>query len=737
MKTVLKNFICLALVMVTITGCRKQAFDDFYGRPATLAVPIYQQLQSKGNFKQLLACIDKAGYKTTLSGAGYYTMFAPNDAAFQKFLTARSLTSVDQLDSTTCNMIVTYALVYNAFGTNHLSDYQSNNGWVINSAFKRRTANYTGYYDDTTFSGVKLKALGSNRNPGYVLGDNNNKYITYFTKNYMTAKGLTAADYNFFYPNSTYTGFNVGPASVVTPDIVAENGFIHEVDMVSLPYPSLDQYLTTHAQYSEFKKLLDKYLVSFVLNPDASNKYKLLTGKATDVYIKQFNGGLVFSPNNENYVKLQDNDGQADGYTMIIPTNDAVTTYVNTVLLEKYTSLDMVPQQVIIDFINAHLYGSTVWPSRFANATNAQGEAPLMTTSNIIDKSVCSNGFFYGSNKVQEANVFRTVYGRAYLDPTYLLMTRALDQNYRYVLTIPTIKYTVLMMTDQAIKARGFDYSVAQSAWTYTAPGTTSTTVGNVARDMLQRILAQHIIKTPNGELDNISGSGIIETLNGEYIKYSAGTFSSAGTIDSNYVVNAPSFKTSFNGRVYYANNLLINSVTTLGNYIKKLGTTPSTTASQFGNYYQYLSNATIFNPTTGDITGVLLGNFHTAFIPNNAAILQAVKDGVLPGTVVGSVVTPNYNPTLFIEKMMVNNFILYHLMVKNTVVPGDGKSGTYETLFKNALGDPGFLTVTNTNASTMTVKDNNGRVSNVVVSSSNNLADRCVIHLIDNYFKY
>lgn len=293
------------------------------------------------------------------------------------------------------------------------------------------------------------------------------------------------------------------------------------------------------------------------------------------------------------------------------------------------------------------------------------------------------------------------------------------------------------MMSDQVLKARGFDYSTAQSAWTYTAPGSGSTVVGNTARDMLQRILAQHIIKTPNGELDNLSGSGIIETLNGEYIKWNAGTFFSAGTQDANYVVTAGATKTSFNGRVYYANDLLNYSTTTLGNYIKKLGTTPSTSASQFGNFYQYLANASIFNATTGDITGVLLGNFHTAFIPNNAAVLQAVKEGYLPGTVSGSTVTPNFAPTAFADKALVNSFILYHLMVKNTVVPGDGKSGTFETLYKNALGDPGTIVVTNPGPGSLSVRDTKGRTANLMLANSLNLADRCVIHLMDNYLKY
>ena len=113
MKTFFQKAFFIALAIVALTACRKKAFDEFYGRPDTLAAPIYQQLQGKGNFTSLLACIDKAGYKDILSGAGYYTMFAPNDNAFKTFFTARGISGVAQLDSGTCSKIVTFALVYN------------------------------------------------------------------------------------------------------------------------------------------------------------------------------------------------------------------------------------------------------------------------------------------------------------------------------------------------------------------------------------------------------------------------------------------------------------------------------------------------------------------------------------------------------------------------------------------------------------------------------------------------
>jgi uncharacterized surface protein with fasciclin (FAS1) repeats len=752
----LRNSIFIIAVILLAAGCRKKAFDDYYGRPDNLAAPIYQQLQARGNFKAFIACIDKAGYKATLSAAGYWTLFAPNDDAFQKFLTERGLTDIAQLDTGTCTKIVTYSLVYNAYAKNRIGDYQSTApaataGWVPNMAFKRRTANYTGFYDDTTLAGQKVKALGSNRTPSlngssFILGDNNNKHIPYFVNNFFTAKGLTAADYNYFYPTTPYTGFNVVNASVVTSDIVAENGFIHEIDKVILPLPSIDKYLSTNPQYSEFKKLFDKYIVAFILNAEATNRYKLLSGATENVYIKTFNPApsiLAYSPNNENYLKVQDNDAQADGWTMFAPKNDVLLSYINTVLLENYPSLDQLPLQIIVDFLNAHMWQTTVWPTKFASTNNVQNEpAKFDRNTDIIDKQILSNGFFYGTNKVQQANVFTTVYGRPYLDPKYLLMTRALDLNYRYIITVPTLKFTVIMMSDALLRAKGYDFSSTLNAWTYTAPGTTALTSGNAPRDNLQRILAMHIIPTPNGELDNLAGSGIIETVNGEYIKWNAGKFTSAGTQETNSPVTATGTKTSSNGRVYYADSLLTYSTANLGTSINRLAPSTPTqdTTSEFYYFSMLLKNSGIFTPATSDISGVTPGVFYTVFIPNKAAIRAAAVAGLIPKLANGA---PNYapgvgtNPAWSIAgKDSVNNFIRYHILNKNTVVPDGKKAGTYETLLKKPNGDPAYVRIANA-PNVMSITDDYGRVSNVVVPNSNNLADRAVIHLINNYLSY
>src|SRR5690606_40793793 len=75
-RTVLFTCLCFATIIV---GCRKEAFDAYYGRPKGLASPIYQQLDSMGDFTYFLSCIEKAGYRNTLGSASSWTVFAPTD----------------------------------------------------------------------------------------------------------------------------------------------------------------------------------------------------------------------------------------------------------------------------------------------------------------------------------------------------------------------------------------------------------------------------------------------------------------------------------------------------------------------------------------------------------------------------------------------------------------------------------------------------------------------------------
>ena len=715
-------------LLLILIGCNDE-IDEHYERPDWLPSPIYQQLKSKGNFEKFLTVVDKAGYKKTLSGAGYFTVFAPNDEAFNTFLADQGLSGVDDIDEAMARQIVTYALVYNSFEKTRLTDYQSSTGWIPLNAFKRRTAYYDGVSTETTLEGTTLKVTAANRNAGYVFGDNNNKHIPYFIDSYFAAKDLTALDYSFFYPGVDYNGFNVADASVVTEDIRAENGTIHEINKVILPLPSIESHLKDNSEYSVFLGLMNKYSVNYFYHPDVSARYRVLTGSDDPVYIKWYLPSVAFSPNNENFLKQTDNDAQTDGWTMFAPTNEAANEYIDEVLLEHYNSLDEMPTSIIYDFINAHMWQTTVWPSKFGSALNFLGEEARFDRDNdVVEAKVLSNGMFYGTSKAQDADVFRSVYGKAYLNPKYALMTRFLNRELKTTIVSPYVKFTLFLIPDDVLRAAGHDYNPTRNEWIYN--GTTSLAVENWSR-----MINMHVMITQNEELNDLSGEGIVETFGGELIKFSGNTVFAAGNTEEGITVNVNTPENpstlAYNGIVHYADNIIRfpdnNPVKGPGFYIRDLG---DEAGEPYKSFYDYLFNSTVFNKTTGDITGVSSGVFHTFFIPDNNAIAQAVADGRLPASV---------NPSAEVDKVKVAEFIQYHILPRLSIIGNGKEEGTFETVFKPLSGESTTLTISNKpDITEFTVTDMEGRTATVVNSSASHvLGNRIVFHQIDNYLRY
>lgn len=745
-KKILYYLLFLPLISF-LTSCNsKQEFDEYYARPDDLEPPIYQQLEAQGNFTNLISLIEKAGYKDILGKAGYWTMMAPNDAAFESFFQEEGISGVSSVDSIMASKIVRYALIYNAFRTERLSDYQSRIGWEEDISFRRRTAYYDGFKEKVV-DGNSIIVAGSNRNnaPGadyYIPGDNNNKYITYFMDEYMLSLGLSSSDYNYFYPNSNYTGFNVLASETVKADIVAENGIIHEVSKVSLPLINIDQKLEESSSYSIFRDILETNLVNYVFDQDATTTYQNFTRKSDDAYVKVYDPALFFSPNNENYIKEADNDGQSDAYTLFVPENDVLQEFIDDVLLKNYESLEKLPKYVYEDFINAHMVQNAVWPSQIASYSNGLDEDVRFDISaDITEANILSNGFFYGTNKVQESNLFYSVYTSAYLDPKFTLATRLYNDGsgYREIISNITGRYTLFLPSDEILRDLGFDYNINRQEWLYTSPETGDTSAGTLARTRLLRVLYNGIVPTPNGELDDLSGSGIIRSgdfdLAGEYIRWENNQVWAAGNeevknlsqevLQEETRINILGYEDQNNGRTYYIDNVIEFTEQPQG--LELLTLALESADSPYLNFMVYLLYSELYDQDTGAIDGVELGTSYTFAIPNNEAINQAVTDGVLPANALTEIQE---------EKDQISNFIRYHILATRTASDDGLINGKTETLLKSNLGEKTYINIISAPGD-LAFLDSQSRQANYIPSASNNLADRTLIHLIDNYLLY
>jgi len=745
----LSNYtICLLLFVCCLSSCQKKEFEAIFDRPKTLADPIYQQLEARKNFTNLLACIDKAGLKTILGTSGYWTFFAPNDEAFKAYFQSVGKSGISDIDSVTAADIVTYGLVLNAYRKDQLSMTQTSKGPTPGTAYRRKTYYYDFVYKDPGHSGM---TVGNNRNVTYVANDNNNKYISYFLDPYMSFGGLSASDYSSFYPGSTYSGFNVAGANVITADIPAENGIIHEIDKVISPVPNIEQYVANKPEYSEFKKLLDRVAV-YTYNSALTKKYNALTGKTDSVFVKSYPNTLSFAPNNEGYLAVTQTDGQEQAWTAAIPTNAALQAWQKEILVNLST-FDQAPPSVLIDLINSFLWTTAVWPADILTTTNAQVQAASFTASDIVDKKVLSNGIFYGTSVAHQSNIFRTVYGKAYLDPKYSLMTRAFGESDLKVVSMnAALKFTLFMMSNTEIQKLGYTFNTDQGQWSYVNPATpTATPAMSLTQDRLNRIAQTSAVLTPKGEFDNLSGEGIAESFGGEYVKFKNNKVYASGNIVNGTSVTIDSSKTTFNGKVYYTKGLLefAESTETLGQSIERLAlSTDPLVANNFNYFYQYMINsASLWSPITKDIIGVPVGAFYTAFIPSNAAIMQAVKDGLLPGNKTTGMPTFAGGSQTTVEQAQVSDFILYHILNKNTVAVDGKKYGLFQSMLNDSAGDPKLVSVfypgsdpVNYVPSEMEIRDRlfpNSTAAQINLPYSNNLANRALIHSINKVLNF
>jgi uncharacterized surface protein with fasciclin (FAS1) repeats len=395
---------------------------------------------------------------------------------------------------------------------------------------------------------------------------------------------------------------------------------------------------------------------------------------------------------------------------------------------------------IINDFINAHMFQTAVWPSKFSTTYNFQGEeARFDPAADVVDKKVLSNGIFYGTNKVQEANVFSSVYGKAYLDPDYSMMTSLLNQELKYIVSNVKQKYTLFLVSNNVLNAAGYfaDPSVDNNInyqWRYTPPTGGASITGSSALVRLLRVLNLHVI--PGTDVSNVTGSGVLGSYGGEFIRYDNKTVYAAGNADALNVANVIDTKTAKNGTVHYIDRILNFSETQVSKHLEKLGGT-SASNSEYYNFWQYFKNWSGYTASTGDIVNVSSGVFYTFFVPNNAAIVKAVNDGLLPGTGTAPNKLPKFNPSDPAEKYMVEKFIYYHILNKKSVATNGMESGSYETLFKTNAGDATKIFVNNNTINTMILTDMNSRMANVILGNSNYLGNRCVFHLTDNYLKY
>lgn len=715
----LKNAFFITLVLI-LAGCNDKADDPYFARPEWLASPIYQKLQEEGNFTLFLKCIDKTDYADVLKRAGYFTIFAPNDSAFNVYLKEHNLASIDDIDVETAIDLVSYSLVFTAYTYDAIDDAHTSGGEpLIDVAYRRKTNNYKGVYKEVTSGLGEVNVVDINlvldqdvqrgTVPLLYTDDNNYKKLTILTSDFFNRRGLTAYDYNYFFPSIEFKGFNVIDANVTRKDIIAENGYIHEVDKVLEPLVNLEEQLVGKDEFSMFKEILDKYMLNYNLAPDDFlDKYSKATGDLEPVYVKSY-PWLKFALNTETIDPGSTvSEDQANSFTMFAPDNAAVQRFMDEKFLIYYESLDDMSQELISDFVNSHLYLSTVWPSRFEIAETK------FTDEDIIAKDMVSNGLFYGTKRVQESDDFFTVYGEINLNPKYSLMKRGLiDLDLQYIIKNSNLPYTVFMVDDSVMTNFGFSYDSARELWRY-EPDPAQTMA------VLNRFLRMHIVRR---NISDFSEENMIKTYADEYIKHVDGSIVAAGNVDlGESPIPDQKDVTPNNGTTYKFLETPIRFSQLQP--IEHLEMIPD-----FALFTNYLKNPALgmYDEETKKLKDLNGGIPNTIFALSNKTMQAAIVSGDLP--------RPSADPAALLA---IKAFLRYHFVVGTSLAQGNiTESKEYLTAYKDADGNKTYMYVSSDPDKNLVIEDGSGQTVNVHPVNNNILSNRVVIHELDTYLKF
>jgi uncharacterized surface protein with fasciclin (FAS1) repeats len=766
----------LLMLLALLPGCTDK--EQYYERPEWLEPPVYTVLAGKGNFTNYLKCVDRTLFAETLRGGGLYTVFAPNDQAFEAYLSSKGLTSVDQLSDSLVTTLVSYSIVYNAYTYDRLTDVLGG-GWDSLTSIKKKTT----YYEPIRRETVNNREVWVYDLSNFTMGDNNYKYVPMylsrvFERNRSTAQA--AADYGTFY-TSTYTGKNIQSASVVRSDIRCENGVVHELDQVLEPLSTLEQLLNDD-DYSLFRGMINKtgstgenYFITYQYNEAATRFFQqAMPEKSIDqVYLKYYTD-IAVNLNSERYGNSARQSEQG-GFTLFAPNNAAVMKFYNEKLKDYYPEgLEKISRDVLMYFINAQMVDELLWPGDYRLGMNSLGEyfngkgnrGEAFDPRKYSMIAPASNGFFYGSNDYIKSRFFETVFTEILLNQRYKLANLAFSEFFANTLREELMKcelngytqenYTVLLPSDSLLLADGFRWEWLAGSNRYGFSHMYSgSSMGNFdVNSRIQRLIRSHIFKRlKNEQVDcaitsfatdpafasEYNGFSYAVNEYGDMVRYyttpgGEQRIQMLGNHDENDWVVATPYKTFINGQVFKVDKLLQYSrrnqfpQTREGYYSEDLITyilrmTAAVQNPRVAKYKNYLVQC-LKGDDSNDLAGLSADMVLTVFMPTNTAIDKAVADGHLPAY---NLVTSGDVPS----RLKATQFILHHI-VKGKVFVDDGLpyimpnrevivEETWPTVLKDVV-DNTYLAVRKTADGQLeisTQSNNSGNIFSQVVKSA------------------
>jgi len=699
--------ILLVQLLFFVFSCKDEFQDSKYERPPWLAGKLFTQIQQYPELSTFAKCLQLAGYDSIINTSGSYTVFAPDNEAFDLYFQNNpSYQSVEDIPLQELIRIVKYHIVQNPWSSEQLKSLDVY-GWIdstdINNdeprGFKRMTLlkekdlNY-GVSSNLEKALIIVDTLNSSwYRKQYI---DSRKYAPIFFNEYFSIYDLNpATDYAFYFgrPFDNPADMYFVNGRLITTDIFAENGFIHIIDRVVEPLKNAFQILNTSPDqsYKKFLNLVNTF-PSFVFNVDRTNDQPgAAQGEVVDSLFDITYPELTFDITSEKTKAPSGTTGLPGNVSiryhhgLIAPTDAALDDFVAEYLAGpgRWGSIAEAPLHIRRMMVKSNMASGPIYPTDFARGfLNGENDMITVDASTILQKEYGSNCTFIGVNKMVVPRAFKSVTGPIYLQRGYSRAMYAIESSG----LLPALKrenqnYMLFVESDANCRIdSSFLYNPARDYFSAFLVSETSAQEILLTTDDLRTLILNHIgTEYPVGVarkefIKNLAGNYIIVNNQTQEVSgMSPTTFGYKGLQQVN-VIPAQISVNADNGKTFDISNWFSFSATTL--YLKISGTYPA--------FQNLLKKAGLTKDKEYRYTFISENENYTVFVPN-AAALSAYRTDTLT--------------TDELRKFLMMHFVQGAMMFTDGKMPGgyyettrvDEKSTTYTTIYTKIHIEPGI----------------------------------------------
>ena len=465
----LRPCLCLGAVGLMLLAACNQQMNDYYEAADYQELSAWETLEQDGNHQIFLQGIEKAGYKPYVKGKGITTVLAPTDSAFQVYMKAHGIGSLDDLSQDELKKLVGFHLLYYSYNKSKMANFRP----------EGQAASLAG--TETDRNGLYYKFRSHSTSPVTTVVDSTRgkeltvyhleRFVPVFSNQFFETKGIEAkSNYEYFFPSSRWTGddgFNISEASVTEYAHITCNGYIYYIDRVLDPLETIHTELVNNPDYSLFTQLYDGFS-TYEYDATLSADYGDAVG-VDSLYLHSHRSPLApiaLEWPVSDYQRLDTLAYRA--YSVFAPSNQALNQFFDSYWRPGgYASLDDLDPLLVSSLLRECVYsGSLAFPDEITQGKilNSYGLPYSFQPDQVGFRKMCVNGSLYGTDHLDTPLLFESVAGPAFANRKYLCFLYTLSNSGLLgSFASQTQRYTMLLPSDSSYAQDNMYLNYAES----------------------------------------------------------------------------------------------------------------------------------------------------------------------------------------------------------------------------------------------------------------------------------